>query len=220
MSNAEEMDGSSELPSTQISNSTTEISSEIGPKGDLQLGHSTSLLNNSTAQTPAPSSVLNLNAPSSLQCLNASNPLQNLDPTKIPKGKSRVKWDSQVEFVLSCVGYAVGIGNLVRFPYICMRNGGGAFLIPYTLFMLVCGLPLLLMELAIGQYARVSAINLWEMCPIFKGTLHLYRPVVKTTIKNINLKTGLSRILIYPTPLLIPQTQLKFRRIPQIGGIC
>jgi len=37
----------------------------------------------------------------------------------------REKWGSQLEFILAIVGYAVAFGNLMRFPYLCMRNGGG-----------------------------------------------------------------------------------------------
>lgn len=37
----------------------------------------------------------------------------------------RGKWNNKIEYSLSIIGYLVGLGNLWRFPYICMRNGGG-----------------------------------------------------------------------------------------------
>lgn len=44
----------------------------------------------------------------------------------------RDNWGSKTEFILSCLSYAIGIGNIWRFPYMCYRNGGGKFVALYT----------------------------------------------------------------------------------------
>ncbi|XP_059819520.1 sodium-dependent proline transporter [Hypanus sabinus] len=82
---------------------------------------------------------------------------------------SRGSWGSKHEFLLSCIGYCVGLGNVWRFPYLCYRNGGGVFLIPYCIMMLVTGLPLFLMELSLGQYGGAGPITVWKCCPLLKG---------------------------------------------------
>ncbi|XP_041692332.1 sodium- and chloride-dependent GABA transporter ine isoform X1 [Coregonus clupeaformis] len=82
----------------------------------------------------------------------------------------RSTWGRRLEFVLASVGYAVGLGNVWRFPYLCYRSGGGAFLIPYFLMLFLCGIPLLFMEFAIGQYTRLGPVHaLAKICPLFKG---------------------------------------------------
>lgn len=81
----------------------------------------------------------------------------------------RTQWGKQMEFVLSCVGYAVGLGNIVRFPYLCLQNGGGAFLIPYLLYLIMCGMSLFFMETALGQSTGMSTIRLFSMIPFFEG---------------------------------------------------
>lgn len=78
-------------------------------------------------------------------------------------------WGKQMDFMFSCIGYAVGLGAIWRFPYICMRNGGGAFLIPYFTFLVLCGMPLFFLELCIGQFSGLAPITIWNVCPLFKG---------------------------------------------------
>lgn len=87
-----------------------------------------------------------------------------------PKEEERETWGKKADFLLSVIGFAVDLGNVWRFPYICYRNGGGAFLIPYITMLVFGGLPLFYMELALGQYQRCGCFTLWNrICPMFKG---------------------------------------------------
>lgn len=82
----------------------------------------------------------------------------------------RGNWTGRFDFLLSLLGYSVGLGNVWRFPYLCYRNGGGAFLIPFICMMLLAGLPLMFMELSFGQYANLGPIAIFErFCPLFQG---------------------------------------------------
>ncbi|OWR46493.1 high-affinity octopamine transporter [Danaus plexippus plexippus] len=81
----------------------------------------------------------------------------------------RETWGTGADFLLSIIGFAVDLANVWRFPYLCYRNGGGAFLIPYTLMLVFGAVPLFYMELILGQYNRQGPITLWKICPLFKG---------------------------------------------------
>ncbi|MCD6327944.1 sodium-dependent transporter [bacterium] len=70
---------------------------------------------------------------------------------------TRERWKSRTGFLLAAIGSAIGLGNIWRFNYICYKNGGGAFLIPYLVALVVAGLSLLLLEYAIGHRSRGSA---------------------------------------------------------------
>nr|CAI5847612.1 unnamed protein product [Callosobruchus analis] len=82
---------------------------------------------------------------------------------------SRGKWKNKTEFILSCIGYAVGLGNVWRFPYLAYRNGGGAFLVPYLMMLFLCGIPLFFMEASLGQFSSTGCITVFKICPLFTG---------------------------------------------------
>ncbi|BHF68748.1 hypothetical protein SprV_0301178900 [Sparganum proliferum] len=83
---------------------------------------------------------------------------------------NRDKWAHPIEFFLALVGYSVGLGNIWRFPYVVMQNGGGAFIIPYLFFLALSAIPLCFMEFTLGQYTGLSPVRAFDFAPFFKGT--------------------------------------------------
>jgi neurotransmitter:Na+ symporter, NSS family len=71
--------------------------------------------------------------------------------------EQRGKWGTNLGFLLAAIGSAVGLGNIWRFPYVAYENGGGAFLIPYFVALLTAGIPILMLEFALGHHKEASA---------------------------------------------------------------
>ncbi|MCR8670399.1 sodium-dependent transporter [Agrococcus sp. HG114] len=69
----------------------------------------------------------------------------------------RGRFSNKTVFIMAAIGSAVGLGNIWRFPYVAYEGGGGAFILPYLVALLVAGIPLLLLDYAIGHSQRGSA---------------------------------------------------------------
>ncbi len=69
----------------------------------------------------------------------------------------REQWKSRMGFLAAAIGSAIGLGNIWRFSYVCYEKGGGAFLIPYAVALFTAGIPILILEYALGHRLRGSA---------------------------------------------------------------
>ncbi|KAG7333306.1 hypothetical protein KOW79_003441 [Hemibagrus wyckioides] len=78
------------------------------------------------------------------------------------EGEERPAWSSKLQYILAQVGFSVGLGNVWRFPYLCQKNGGGAYLVPYLILLVMIGIPLFFLELAVGQRIRRGSIGVWN----------------------------------------------------------
>ncbi|XP_074543410.1 sodium-dependent neutral amino acid transporter B(0)AT1-like [Halichoeres trimaculatus] len=86
---------------------------------------------------------------------------EDLKRTEEDGVEDRPKWDNKAQYILSCVGFCIGIANVWRFPYLCQSNGGGAFVILYLVLLVLEGIPLLVMEFIIGQRLRKGSVGVW-----------------------------------------------------------
>ncbi len=70
----------------------------------------------------------------------------------------REKFSSRLGFILISAGCAIGLGNVWRFPYIVGQYGGAAFVLIYAVFLVLLGLPIIVMEFAVGRASQKSAV--------------------------------------------------------------
>ncbi|MDA1050947.1 MAG: sodium-dependent transporter [Planctomycetota bacterium] len=105
----------------------------------------------------------------------------------MPEGRSTERWGSRIGVILAVAGSAVGLGNFLRFPGQAAQNGGGAFMLPYFISLLVLGIPLCWAEWTMGRYGGLRGFNsapgiyatIWRN-PISKyfGSIALLLPLV------------------------------------------
>jgi SNF family Na+-dependent transporter len=107
--------------------------------------------------------------------------------------KEREQWGSRFGLILAVAGNAIGLGNFLRFPVQAASNGGGAFMIPYFIFFLIVGIPLMWMEWGIGRhggkYGHGSAPGMLDV--LWKNRIAKYFGAIALFVSTI--------ILIYYT---------------------
>ncbi|KAH9491471.1 Sodium- and chloride-dependent glycine transporter 1 [Bulinus truncatus] len=95
--------------------------------------------------------------------------IEDLEITEVDRGN----WSGRFDFLMSLLGYSVGLGNVWRFPYLAYSNGGGAFLFPFIIMFILLGFPLMFMELSFGQYAALGPAAIFDrICPLLNGIGH------------------------------------------------
>lgn len=88
--------------------------------------------------------------------------------------EKREKFSSRLGFILISAGCAIGLGNVWRFPYITGQYGGAAFVLIYLLFLVILGLPIMVMEFAVGRASQKSAAKSFHVLEPAGSKWHLY----------------------------------------------
>ena len=117
----------------------------------------------------------------------------------------REQWKSQAGFLFAAVGSAIGLGNIWRFSYLAYEHGGGAFIIPYLVALLTAGIPLLILEYAVGHerigsaplaYAKINRrwewLGWWAVVFVMFGIELYYSVIISWCLNFFVLSFNLS----------------------------
>jgi len=112
---------------------------------------------------------------------------------------NRERLGTRLGFILLSAGCAIGLGNVWRFPYIAGQNGGGWFVALYVVFLVLIGLPILMMEFATGRAAQKSIASLHATLTSEKRAwrLHGVAGIVGNTMLMMFYTTVTGWMLIY-----------------------
>ena len=91
-----------------------------------------------------------------LQCWVTKEERESRDSNK------RERWMNRPTFILASIGSAIGLGNFWRFPYLTYKYDGAFFFFPYLMCLFFLGIPLLLMELSLGQKIQRGDISVFR----------------------------------------------------------
>ncbi|MFP6807202.1 MAG: sodium-dependent transporter [Pseudomonadales bacterium] len=101
-------------------------------------------------------------------------------------------WTSRFAFLMASIGFAVGLGNIWRFPYVTGENGGGAFVLVYLICVFSIGVPILMAELMIGRRGKLSPPNSMKQVAIESGSWRQWK-----WIGNMNLLAAFLIMVTY-----------------------
>lgn len=90
---------------------------------------------------------------------NKKNGIENVRPEQ--GGGDRDIIDTS-HYIFALIGYAIGVGNIWRFPYVIAQNGGGSALVAYVVCAVLVSVPLFLYEMIVGQHMKLSTIHCYE----------------------------------------------------------
>ncbi|XP_065369295.1 sodium-dependent nutrient amino acid transporter 1-like [Calliphora vicina] len=145
-------------------------------------------------------------------------PVHNEDPENPNEAKpQRENWGNEIEFLMSCIALSVGLGNVWRFPFTALDNGGGAFVIPYIIVLFLVGKPVYYMEMLLGQFSSRGSVKVYDFAPIMRGVG--YGQVLATGVVTTYYATLMALTLRYFVDSFYPTLPWSFCR-EEWGDTC